>query len=164
MGIEPTTLAPFPRFTERLDSNKELKKSKCFIWCRIEAREPLFLSLSCTEFVPNSQSTQCCIVSHLLSCFIPFVPPIRCFVHVASNSGETTDPSVFGKGKFRKKSREELPPPEVGHTSQHKRVTNQKDEPIISGLLVIRPESAISSGSFFDTMVSAEFAVECRLF
>ena len=98
------------------------------------------------------------------TCFIPFVPPIRCFVHVASNSGETTDPSVFGKGKFRKKSREELPPPEFGHTSQHKRVTNQKDEPITSGLLVIRPESAISSGSFFDTMVSAEFAVECRLF
>jgi hypothetical protein len=49
-----------------LDSNKELKKSKCFIWCRIEAREPLFLSLSCTEFVPNSQSTQCCVVCHLL--------------------------------------------------------------------------------------------------
>ena len=43
-------------------------------------------------------------------------------------------------------------------------VTNQKDEPITSGLLVIRPESAISSGSFFDTMVSEEFAVECRLF
>ena len=36
------------------------------------------------------------------TCFIPFVPPIRCFVHVASNSGETTDPSVFGKGKFRR--------------------------------------------------------------
>jgi hypothetical protein len=34
------------------------------------------------------------------SCFIPFVPPFRCFVHVASNSGETTHPSVFGKGKF----------------------------------------------------------------
>ena len=66
VGIEPTTLAPFPRFTDRLDSNKKLKKSKCFIWCRIEAREPLFLSLSCTEFVPNSQSTQCCIGSHLL--------------------------------------------------------------------------------------------------
>jgi hypothetical protein len=42
---------------DRLDSNKKLKKSKCFIWCRIEAREPLFLSLSCTEFVPNSNKS-----------------------------------------------------------------------------------------------------------
>src|ERR1700745_653586 len=30
----------------------------CHAWCRFGARGPLFLSLSCTEFVPNSQSTQ----------------------------------------------------------------------------------------------------------
>jgi hypothetical protein len=47
VGIEPTTLAPFPRFTERLDSNNRIKKSKCFIWCRLGAREPFFLSLCC---------------------------------------------------------------------------------------------------------------------
>ena len=27
--------------------------SKCFIWCRLGASEPFFLSLSCTEVVPN---------------------------------------------------------------------------------------------------------------
>jgi len=36
------------------------------------------------------------------TCFIPFVPPFRCFFHVASNSGETTHLGVFAKGKFRK--------------------------------------------------------------
>jgi hypothetical protein len=36
------------------------------------------------------------------TCFIPSVPPFRCFFHVASNSGETTHLSVFAKGKFRK--------------------------------------------------------------
>jgi hypothetical protein len=46
-----------------LDSNHKIKKSKCFIWCRLGARKPFFLSLSCTEFVPNSQSTQHCVVS-----------------------------------------------------------------------------------------------------
>ena len=46
---------------DRLDSNYKIKKSKCFIWCRLGARGPFFLSLSCTEFVPNSQSTQCCV-------------------------------------------------------------------------------------------------------
>ena len=51
---------------DRLDSNNRVKKSKCFIWCRLGTRGPFFLSLSCTEFVPNSQSTQCCVVSHLL--------------------------------------------------------------------------------------------------
>ena len=54
------------RRTPRLDSNNRIKKFKCFIWCRIEAREPLFLSLSCTEFVPNSQSIQCWAISHFL--------------------------------------------------------------------------------------------------
>jgi serine/threonine protein kinase len=58
VGIEPTSSVPLG-LIDCLDSNKKLKKSKCFIWCRIEAREPLFLSLSCTEFVPNSQSIQC---------------------------------------------------------------------------------------------------------
>ena len=33
--------------------------SKCFIGCRLGTRGPFFLSLSCTEFLPNSQSTQC---------------------------------------------------------------------------------------------------------
>jgi len=40
------------RVPDCLDSNKKLKKSKCFIWCRLRARA-FFLSLSCTEFVPN---------------------------------------------------------------------------------------------------------------
>jgi hypothetical protein len=66
VGIEPTSSNPLPRFIDRLDSNKKLKKSKCFIQCRLGTRKPFFLSLSCTEFVPNSQSTQCCVVSHLL--------------------------------------------------------------------------------------------------
>jgi hypothetical protein len=43
----------------RLDSNRKLKKSKCFIQCRLGTRKPFFLSLKCTEFVPNSQSIQC---------------------------------------------------------------------------------------------------------
>jgi hypothetical protein len=30
-----------------------IKKSKCFIWCRLGARMPFFLSLSCIELVPN---------------------------------------------------------------------------------------------------------------
>ena len=55
---------PLPRLIDRLDSNNRIKKSKCFIWCRLGARGPFFLSLSCAEFVPNSQSTQCCVVSH----------------------------------------------------------------------------------------------------
>ena len=44
---------------DRLDSNKNLKKSKCFIQCRLGTRKPFFLSLNCTEFVPSSQSIQC---------------------------------------------------------------------------------------------------------
>src|SRR5260370_16113007 len=45
------------------------------------ARGPFFLSLSCTEFVPNSLGTQCCVVSRLLfplysSCAaVPFPRP-----------------------------------------------------------------------------------------
>jgi hypothetical protein len=47
---------------ERLDSDNKIKKSKCFIWYRLGARGPFFLSLSCTEFVPNFQSTQCRVI------------------------------------------------------------------------------------------------------
>src|SRR6516162_3701710 len=32
------------------------QKSKCFILCRLGARKPFFLSLRCTEFVPNSRA------------------------------------------------------------------------------------------------------------
>ena len=46
-------------YIDCLDSNKKLKKSKCFILCRLGTRKPFFLSLNCTEFVPNSQSIQC---------------------------------------------------------------------------------------------------------
>ena len=40
---------------DRLDSNNKIKKTKCFIWRRLGSRKPFFLSLRCTEFVPNSQ-------------------------------------------------------------------------------------------------------------
>ena len=45
-GFEPPT--PWSR-------TKSRSKSKCFIWCRLGlgARAPFFLSLSCTEVVPN---------------------------------------------------------------------------------------------------------------
>jgi hypothetical protein len=33
--------------------NYESTNSKCFIWCRLGSSIPLFLSLSCTEIVPN---------------------------------------------------------------------------------------------------------------
>jgi hypothetical protein len=36
-----------------LDSNNRIKNFKYFIGCRLGARGPLFLSLSCTEFVPT---------------------------------------------------------------------------------------------------------------
>ena len=32
---------------ESLDSNNKIKKFKCFILCRLGARKPFFLSLSC---------------------------------------------------------------------------------------------------------------------
>ena len=62
MGIEPTSElgkvqcvdAGCKPKIDRLDSNKKLKKSTCFIQCRLGTRKPFFLSLSCTEFVPNS--------------------------------------------------------------------------------------------------------------
>jgi hypothetical protein len=38
--------------------NHETQKSKCFIWCRLGAKKPFFLSLSCTEWQNRSQS-QC---------------------------------------------------------------------------------------------------------
>jgi hypothetical protein len=60
-------LTQFPTAHERLDSNNKIKKSKCFILCRLGAGKPFFLSLSLTEFVPNSQGTQYCVVSHLAS-------------------------------------------------------------------------------------------------
>jgi hypothetical protein len=39
----------------------------------LRSQRPIFLSLSCTEFVLNFRSTLCSVVSHLFfSCFIPF--------------------------------------------------------------------------------------------
>src|SRR6266851_3676692 len=34
------------------------QNSKCFIWCRLGSSVPLFLSLSCTDLVPNSLGLQ----------------------------------------------------------------------------------------------------------
>ena len=39
--------------TELLVPNNRVKKSKCFVWCRLGTKMPFFLSLSCTEVVPN---------------------------------------------------------------------------------------------------------------
>ena len=39
--------------TDLLVPKNAIKKSKCFIWCRLGARRPFFLSLSCTEVVPT---------------------------------------------------------------------------------------------------------------
>jgi len=69
-----------PIMADCLDSNQKLKKSKCFIQCRLGTRNPFFLSLNCTEFVPNSihpEHTLLCCFPPFTSCFIPFVPPFR---------------------------------------------------------------------------------------
>ena len=34
---------------EHLVPNNQIEKSKCFTWCRLGARKPFFLSLSCTD-------------------------------------------------------------------------------------------------------------------
>jgi hypothetical protein len=47
-----------PTRLDLLDSNNKIKKTKCFMWCRLGTRNPFFLSLGCTEVVPNSQNTQ----------------------------------------------------------------------------------------------------------
>jgi hypothetical protein len=43
-----------------LDSNKKLRKSKCFIQCRLGTRKPFFLSLYriCTELHPRAYSAE----------------------------------------------------------------------------------------------------------
>jgi hypothetical protein len=54
--IEPTSV-PLG-LIDCLDSNNKIKKAKYFIWCRFGTGNPFFLSLGCTEVVPNSQNTQ----------------------------------------------------------------------------------------------------------
>ncbi len=46
-------LGDYSSMIDLLDSNNGIKKSKCFIWCRLQARNAFFLSLSCTDTCPE---------------------------------------------------------------------------------------------------------------